>query len=181
MLFISPMGEPFRAPPGAPYPITAWFSQADANHDGVLNKAEFVADAMAFFTRLDIDHDGVIDGFEVAGYERDIAPEIIGASAGDFMPRPRGGRGEGPRRRGGGGAGSQRMGAAPYSLLNDAEPVSSADRTLTQRISKADFAAAAAARFVDLHGDESAGLRLATLPKTPVQQAMEARATRRLR
>jgi hypothetical protein len=27
-LFISPAGEPFRAPAGAPYPIAAWFAGA---------------------------------------------------------------------------------------------------------------------------------------------------------
>ena len=40
MLFISPSGEPFRAQPGEPYPVAAWFAQADANHDGFVTMEE---------------------------------------------------------------------------------------------------------------------------------------------
>ena len=29
-VFISPAGEPFRAPAGAPYPVAAWFVRANA-------------------------------------------------------------------------------------------------------------------------------------------------------
>jgi len=76
-LFISPAGEPFRAPAEGPYPVAAWFSAADANHDGALSRDEFVADAGRFFILLDTDKDGVIDGFEVSAYERNIAPEIL--------------------------------------------------------------------------------------------------------
>ncbi len=76
-LFISPAGEPFRAPADAPYPVAAWFAGADANHDGALSRDEFVADAARFFAVLDADHDEVIDGFEVSTYEKKIAPEIL--------------------------------------------------------------------------------------------------------
>ena len=92
-LFISPAGEPFRAPPGAPYPVAAWFAGADANHDGALTRDEFVADALRFFTVVDADKDGVIDGFEVSAYEQRIAPEIIGGAAPSMR---RGPMGQGP-------------------------------------------------------------------------------------
>ena len=73
-LFISPAGEPFRAPPGAPYPVVDWFNGADANHDGALSRDEFVADSVRFFNVLDMDHNGVLDGFEVSNYENHVAP-----------------------------------------------------------------------------------------------------------
>ena len=76
-VFLSPAGEPFRAPPGAPYPVAAWFAGADADHDGALTLSEFTADFDRFFVRLDADRDGVIDGFEVADYEANIAPELL--------------------------------------------------------------------------------------------------------
>lgn len=56
-LFISPMGEPFRGED----PIGAWFAGADANHDGVVTEAEFIADADRVFLLLDREHDGEID------------------------------------------------------------------------------------------------------------------------
>ena len=75
-LFIAPMGEPFRAGPVAPDPVTAWFAQLDTNHDGRITLAEFTADADRFFAKLDTDHDGELIPSEVSAYERDIAPEI---------------------------------------------------------------------------------------------------------
>jgi hypothetical protein len=76
-VFISPHGEPFRAAPGAPYPIADWFKRADRNGDGKLDRAEFLADAEAFFKVLDVNGDGVIGSLEVAFYEHRIAPEIL--------------------------------------------------------------------------------------------------------
>jgi hypothetical protein len=77
-VFYSPCGRPYRAKAGAPYPIVDWFSQADADHDGKLDQAEFVADAMAFFKILDRNGDGVISPQEIAFYEQRIAPEVLG-------------------------------------------------------------------------------------------------------
>lgn len=77
-LFISPCGRPYRPTEAAPDPIAAWFTGADANKDGKLDKAEFRADADLFFRVLDRDHDGVVAGEEVSFYEQRIAPEILG-------------------------------------------------------------------------------------------------------
>ena len=110
-LFISPAGEPFRAEPGAPYPVAAWFAGADTNHDGALSREEFVADAMRFFAILDVDHNGVIDGFEVSAYETQIAPEILqgfrDVPGGDGAAAPRGGGGGGRGHGGGMGGGGR--------------------------------------------------------------------------
>ncbi|HEY2660417.1 MAG TPA: hypothetical protein VGI79_11890 [Caulobacteraceae bacterium] len=77
-VFISPSGKPFRAPAGAPYPVVAWFKEADKNADGKIDHGEFMADAEAFFKVLDINGDNVLSGYEIAVYERRIAPEILG-------------------------------------------------------------------------------------------------------
>ncbi len=82
MLFISPMGEPFRARPPAPYPVDVWFRGADKDGDGKLDLAEFQADAERFFHILDINKDGVIDHREIFYYEHKIVPEVLGPSYG---------------------------------------------------------------------------------------------------
>ncbi|WP_419251669.1 hypothetical protein ACN2C6_09960 [Caulobacter sp. ErkDOM-YI] len=173
-LFISPAGEPFRAPAEAPYPVAAWFSAGDANHDGALSRDEFVADAGRFFTVLDTDKDGVIDGFEVSAYERNIAPEIL---QGVNIP-PGGGRGgrggppgggDGPPRKRGGLVGGALQGAAPYALLAEPQPVMGADADFNRRISRDEAVKAAKSRFALLDADKDALLRVEELPATPVQ------------
>ncbi len=77
-LFISPCGEPYRGRPGEPYPVVLWFKQADLNHDGVVDLAEFRADHMGFFDALDADGSGYLDGLEVAFYETRVVPDILG-------------------------------------------------------------------------------------------------------
>ncbi|KQZ31203.1 hypothetical protein [Caulobacter sp. Root1472] len=202
-LFISPAGEPFRAEPGAPYPVAVWFAGADADHDGALTRDEFVADSLRFFDRIDGDHNGVIDGFEVSTYETQVAPEILqgfqgggeGPSAqGRGGPRGEGGGHRGGRHRGGdppgGGGGGPRgggglmggmlQGATPYSLLAEPEPVMASDGDFDRRITRAEATKAAKARFGLLDKDGDGKLRLAELPQTPLQARLEGpRADRR--
>ena len=188
-VFISPAGEPFRAAPGEPYPVSQWFARADADHDGRLSRAEFKSDAAAFFAKLDVNHDGVIDGLELQDYEQTVAPEILPRIEGlhamegfffivtlcyEIYTDTRPGRGrqglaskqpEPPR-----GIGVQ--GAAVYSLVNTPEPIAAADAQLDGRITRAEFAAAVDRRF-DLLDKAGAGyLTLAALPKTPIQTAI---------
>jgi len=196
-LFVSPAGEPFRAPPGQPYPASSWFHQADANGDGKLTQDEFVADAARFFDKVDANHDGVIDGFELKTYETEIVPEITeerGGGGGGQAARAGGaggdsgnGAGGGGRRRrranggnddasgrgGGGGQGMttpQATGAAAYNLLLEREPVAGADLGLNSRITLANFKAKAAQRFALLDKDGKGYLLLAELPKTAAQR-----------
>jgi hypothetical protein len=77
-VFFSPHGRPFRAPAGAAYPVADWFSEADRNGDGKLDREEFAADAAAFFDVLDLNGDGALDADEIAIYEQRIAPEVLG-------------------------------------------------------------------------------------------------------
>jgi hypothetical protein len=77
-VFISPCGQPFRAPMSAPYPVVDWFKQANKKGDGQLTHAEFVADAAAFFDILDRSHQGVLEPYDIEVYEHRVAPEVLG-------------------------------------------------------------------------------------------------------
>jgi hypothetical protein len=182
-LFISPFGEPFRVENG----LGAWLAGADANHDGAVTLEEFRADAKRFFGMLDANHDGTIDGFEIQAYEMEIVPEItqLGLDGGGGR-RPGGAGGGGSRgggRRGGRGGGGGRggdsgaststsggqipasgaEGAARFSLLNIAEPVSSADEDLNGRVSALEWDHAVTRRFEKLDHDKSGRLTAESL------------------
>lgn len=178
-IFVSPMGEPFRGQAGQPYPSAAWFAGADANRDGKIDRAEFMADASRFFRSIDRDHDGRLTPDEVAAYEHDVAPEIA-----LYSSRPQLGDGETGRGRPGGlvalalgdsptsGYGGP-MGAGRYSWLNVPEPVVSADADVDRLVTEAEFRAAAERRFDALDKDHAGSLRLATLGQTPAQAAID--------
>jgi hypothetical protein len=171
-VFVSPSGKPFRAGPEAPYPVAAWFAEADASHDGRISRDEFRADADAFFGVVDADRDGVITMVEVAAYEEEIAPEITrlnipGVREGGGEMGPRGGR----HRRGGGagGFGAGRQGAAMFGLINEPEPIRAADADFSLTVTRAEWRAASDRRFGLLDRDRDGALTLAELPRTPAQ------------
>src|SRR5262245_36419223 len=76
-LFVSPMGEPFRTGPDGAAPIQVWFAAADADHDGKLSRAEFIADAQRFFAVVDANHDGAATSVESTALYRQQASEIF--------------------------------------------------------------------------------------------------------
>ena len=196
-LFISPCGQPFRSKPGEPYPVVAWFHQTDANHDGRIDRDEFRAQAQAFFHVLDISGDGVVEEEEINYYERITVPEISagiqagrrgqrpggprfirvqvggpttgGVSAGqpgqidpggpsEGLPAPKAGENDGPPE-----------GAAPYELINDPEPVRSADRRLSGHVTLADMLAKADRDFAILDPEGRGYLTLDDLPRAPAE------------
>ena len=180
-LFLSPAGEPFHADAGKPYPVSIWFAQADADHDGRLTRDEFRADFTRFFKLLDENHDGVINGVELQRYEREVAPEVLPrlAQVQGGYPGERGGPGdkrlaEAPRAPGG----EQIDGAPAYSLLNVSEPVASADADFDGKITLEEFQRTADRRFDQLDKDKDGYLTLETLPQTPEQIAVEGRRRR---
>ncbi|WGM39665.1 hypothetical protein [Caulobacter sp. NIBR1757] len=185
-IFISPAGEPFRAPLDQPYPVEQWFKQADANADGAITRDELVADSLAFFDKLDANKDGAIDGWENGDYEKKVAPEIMSRAA-MALARPReGNRPKGGRYRptlspydrarpdepGKMVADQNRVGAGLYGLVNEVQPVMGQDSDFNRRISRAEATAAAKDRFAILDKDKDGKLVLATLPETPLQRAL---------
>jgi hypothetical protein len=116
-LFISPSGEPFRGEDG----FTRWFDQADSNHDGSIDLAEFRADALHSFKVVDTNGDGVIDGIELQHYEHDLVPEVSSETfdTGPTAGRPSGGRRSGGGGGGGGGRGGGGMGGGGHGPAND--------------------------------------------------------------
>ncbi|RYF93945.1 MAG: hypothetical protein EON95_07195, partial [Caulobacteraceae bacterium] len=179
-LFISPSGEPFRAPRGQPYPVVAWFVRADTDKDGALSREEFIADALAFHAQLDTDKDGWLDGFEIADYERNVAPEILSPlDRGEEGPgavvalgkRPFIGKAQGVDGRR---YGASRNGAGLYGMINEVQPVMGQDTNIDRKIERKEVLAAARDRFALLDKDGDGLLTLATLPKTPYQTILEA-------
>ena len=152
-LFLSPSGEPFRGQDG----LADWFAAADADKDGTLTLAEFRDDAMRFFKVLDADGDGQVSGPENSAYETKIAPEITRMDLGPAGPpgkRPLVRRTD--KR-------EPRVGAARFSLINEAQPVRGADADLNQRVSSEEWAKAARRRFEILDADQDGKLTLDAL------------------
>ncbi|HTX50761.1 MAG TPA: hypothetical protein VME40_15375 [Caulobacteraceae bacterium] len=232
-VFFSPHGRPYRAPGGAPYPVVDWFKDANRKGDGKLTLDEFVADAAAFFAVLDLRGGGVLGPEEIAIYEHNIAPEVLGmrvtvyadgrsrvwpaspassvgarlwlAQYGPMEGGPFGPGGQGPTGgangpgqlpHGGGdpSAGSvvppeaqpnspsgapqdpdAGAGAAPYSLIEEPEPVTAADPDylFSGMVRKARFLAHAHDNFALLDQAGSGYLSLASLPRSPVQKLLE--------
>lgn len=175
-LFLSPAGKPFHGAAGQPYPVAAWFAEANASHDGKLTRAEFRADFTAFFKQLDVNGDGVIDGLEIARYEQEIAPDVLPrlAQARSSAPSEHLGSNsqvlaEAPRLKGG----DYYDGAPEFSLLNVSEPVTGADLNFDGKVSLDEFLVAADRRFDELDKDRRGYLTLESLPQTPEQIGVE--------
>ena len=199
LLFVSPAGKPFRAAPGQPAPMAAWFAEADANGDGAIGFAEFEADFRRWFASLDTNHDGEIAPDEVTRYETEILPEMAsrgGGYGGRMGPRGggmggrggmgghgggRGGRGDHGGMRGGpggGGAGYYPGGAARFGLLPIPHPIMAADEDLNRGISIAEWDHAAASRFTLLDEAHDGRLTLAALAARRMRAFEERRGNR---
>ncbi|OJU07460.1 MAG: hypothetical protein BGN86_10650 [Caulobacterales bacterium 68-7] len=151
-VFISPAGEPFRPDAGSPPPVARWRAQVDADHDGVVTREELAKDFDRFFTLLDVEKDDSLIGPELTRYEREIAPEILIGAGMPPMQRPSTGTSAKRRRAE---AAAIRQGAAMFGLLNDPQPVMSADADLNRRVTRAEFARKAGLVFgrLDRNGD----------------------------
>jgi hypothetical protein len=189
-VFISPCGQPFRAASGAAYPVADWFKQADKNADGRMDQPEFMADAGDFFNILDLHKRGVLGPYEIAVYERRIAPEVLGGAGpvgalgpgrfahlwlaqvdrpGEIAPSGSEPNTPAPRK----GLDETGVGASPFSFFDEPEPVTAADLDLVGYVSKANFLKLADMHFTSLDRDSRGYLTLDKLPKTAVQRELE--------
>lgn len=74
----SPNGEPLPFKAGQDDcrgALSAWFSRADRNGDGVIDQAEYLADAERWFDQADLDHDGQITPDELAAIRSQLLPQ----------------------------------------------------------------------------------------------------------
>ena len=176
-LFVSPMGEPFRAP-SREAALELWFAGADSDGDGALGADEVRRDAERFFASLETDKDGEIDPPEMTRYESEIAPEIrLGRgpmTRREIVRMRREEENEAARNmvlpgfrhiRGGDryGGSEEFEGAGRYGLINMPQPVMAADADLNRGVSAAEFSAAAGARFLMLDTDRNGKLTRAEL------------------
>jgi hypothetical protein len=151
-LIYSPNGEPLSGGAlGAPSCIDAmsgWFERVDANHDGVIDRDEFLADSRRQFAVMDLDKDGVVTPGELGQYRQPFlstATRLVAAAgtppAGEGARRERGGQGQ-PRR-----GTNDSDDAVPQDRP---DPVMLADVNLRNRVTLADFMAYESRNFADL-------------------------------
>ncbi len=176
-VFFSPSGQPFRAPAADPYPVAAWFAQADTDHDGKLSSEEFSNDAKLFFVKLDLNHDGYVSSPENTNYETRIAPEITRIDPRIEQPKnhvserdPNMGADQDPTH---GRYQKTIQGASQYGLINEPQPVRAADANFDFRISGEEWLNATNQRFALLDRNGNGFVTLDELPKTPFQFALE--------
>ncbi|MEJ0059499.1 MAG: hypothetical protein WDM79_07980 [Terricaulis sp.] len=161
-LFVSPMGEPFRAHEADVAPISLWIGGADLDADGRITSEEFMSDAARFFARLDTNHNDVATSIESTALYNRLAPEMFSewddASRGqstaerrDSIERPLDDQVRRPR----GADPSRQRGAQRFGILNDVEPVMSCDANFDRRVPREEFGACAARRFslIDVNHD----------------------------
>jgi len=167
-LFISPSGQPFRSKAGEPYPVVAWFNKTDTNHDGKIDREEFKAEAKAFFDMMNVRKNGVIDDEIIDVYEKKVVPEILSANI--LQPGAASTSGETGYAAPGSDYKTQRQGAAQFGLLNNAEPLRSADHSFRGLIRLPDMLAQADANFDALDEDHRGYLTLEDLPRPPAEE-----------
>ena len=153
IVFISPMGEPFRRAQAPGEPIERWFAGADGDQDGAVTVTEFQADAARFYATLDVNSDGEIAPDEMSRYETQIAPEIQSGMRMTYTV-DRNGRQVQPRRR----AGVGPYGMGSQALLSIPQPVISADADFNRGVSPAEFRHTAGQRFLLVDRDHNGRL-----------------------
>ena len=180
-LFISPCGEPFFAAKSQAYPIVRWFAGVDANLDGKIDIDEMRNDAARFFQILDRNGDGVVDNLEINYYEHQIVPQILaphdenGALETGIVrvvlqaPKP-----SDLDKYESDPLNTSQTGASFYGLINEPEPVRSADRDFDQRVTLKEFLAHSDRHFHMLDRKNNGYLTLADLPRTPAEKDAKA-------
>jgi len=178
----TPNGEPLPTPPlqgfdspGCPPILATWFDRIDTNHDGIIDRAEFMADAQDQFARMDLNHDGIITpgvlqqyraafaghaqpraGARTGGSDEGIAlPVQVAQSSPSYGSGSSSGTGSNPLygKKSRGLADLQQGGGNDPRIEPD--PVMSADTSLRFQVTKKDFMDQAARRFAALDIDRS--------------------------
>jgi hypothetical protein len=157
-VYVSVMGEPFRATDEQKDPFDRWFKQADENQDGFITRIELQNDADYFFAALDKNDDKVIDADEMNHYEERVAPSTVravGSNLGGYArytpkgPEP-GRPNEIPIKLEGMAESKSRIkksSSSPVVYANVPQPVAMADANLDRRVTLVEFRGTASKRF----------------------------------
>jgi hypothetical protein len=171
-VWFSPNGEPLSGGPlgrlSCSDALAGWVLRADVNRDGVVDRAEFMADAETQFKRMDLDQDGFLTSDELSRYRfpyltlsQERTPRAGAGGGNDSAELGRDGSGppSGPPPNGAGPGGSATgdrngphgpVGAIGALPADTADPVMQADTNLDFRVSKTEFMAFAAETFAKL-------------------------------
>jgi hypothetical protein len=153
-VLFSPNAEPLTGGPLGHPPcgeaMERWAGRVDSNHDGAIDRQEFMADTRAQFERMDINHDGFITADELTIFRAPFTQES--------RPRPEapptgGNEGEAPHHRSRQGTGGNAQGAPLPRLGSGADPVMSADTNLDFEVSLEEFLRQAEDIFAGLDAD----------------------------
>jgi hypothetical protein len=157
----SPNGEPLNGGalgmPGCSEALARWFDRVDSDHDGTIERTEFLDDAKRQFAVMDLNRDGVITPAELSLYR---APFAIRRKKGHRGPRP-----EDELKNTYNVPESHRKDDTDV-LADYTDPVMIADRQLRNKVSEEDFLAYARQNFAELNLARDGRLTRAELLKT---------------
>ena len=177
-MIYSPNGEPLNGGalgrPTCEAALSRWFDRIDADHDGMISRAEFAADVSAQFARMDIDHNGYLLPEELDRYR---LPYRQGPAAEGYPPQSASANapdGETKRRRhhaasSDGGTSARTGGHAQTEL---ADPVMSADTNNDFKVTPQEFSVHAERTFIELDAKHDGLVSRAELLKTCIRYGM---------